>query len=96
MQTTIDYEQIILNNLRQLSLTQQQEVLNFTEFLRQKFADPNPEAILSLQQLAKLPVKERHQYLKAFIAATANDFSTDPALTEFSVLDVEDWEIAND
>ncbi len=96
MQTTIDYEKIIINNLRQLSVTQQQEVLNFTEFLRQKFAVPHPESSLSLQQLAKLPVKERHQYLKAFIPATANDFSTDPALTEFSVLDVEDWEIAND
>jgi hypothetical protein len=93
MQTT--YEQIILNNLRQLSVTQQQEVLNFTEFLRQKFVVPTPESSLSLQQLAKLPVKERHQYLKAFIPAIANDFSTDPALTEFSVLDVEDWEISN-
>jgi hypothetical protein len=96
MQTTIDYEQNILNNLRQLSVTQQQEVLNFTEFLRQKFAVPNPESSLSLQQLVKLPVNERHQYLKTFIPATATDFSTDPALTEFSVLDVEDWEIAND
>jgi hypothetical protein len=96
MQTTIDYEQIIINNLRQLSVTQQQEVLNFTEFLRQKFAVPDPESSLSLQQLAKLSVKDRHQYLKAFISATANDFSTDPALTEFSVLDVEDWEISND
>ena len=36
MQTTIEYEQIILSKLRQLSPTQQQEVLNFTEFLRQK------------------------------------------------------------
>jgi hypothetical protein len=96
MQTTIDYEQIILNNLRQLSVSQQQEVLNFTEFLRQKFANPNPASSLSLQQLAKLPVPERHQYLKAFIPATANDFLTDPALTEFAVLDAEDWEISND
>jgi hypothetical protein len=95
MQPTIDYEQIILNNLRQLSVTQQQEVLDFTEFLRQKFAVKNPEDSLSLQQLAKLPVKDRHQYLKAFIPATANDFSTDPALTEFAVLDIEDWDTSN-
>jgi hypothetical protein len=48
------------------------------------------DSIPSLQQLANLPVKERHQHLKAAIAATANDFSTDPELTEFSVLDGED------
>ena len=96
MQTKIDYEQIILNNLRQLSPTQQQEVLNFTEFLRQKSFLTKTASALSLQQLAKLPIAERHQYLKAFIPATANDFSIDPELTEFSVLDREDWEIDYD
>ena len=90
-----DYEQIIIENLRQLSSTQQQEVLNFTEFLRQKFA-PATGSVLSLQQLAKLSVKERHQHLQATIAATANDFCTDPELTEFSVLDTADWEIEHD
>ena len=90
-----DYEQIIIDNLRQLSSTQQQEVLNFTEFLRQKFA-PATGSVLSLQQLAKLPVKERHQHLQAAIAATASDFCTDPELTEFSVLDTVDWEIEHD
>jgi hypothetical protein len=93
MPTTIDYEQIILDNLRQLSPSQQQEVVNFTKFLRQKFAQANTGSIPSLQQLANLPIKERHQHLKATIAATANDFSTDPDLTEFAVLDSEDWEI---
>ena len=96
MQTKIDYEQIILNNLRQLSPVQQQEVVNFTEFLRQKFASATRESSLSLQQLAKLTIEERHQYLKASIAATADDFATDPELTEFSVLDAEDWEIEHD
>ncbi len=88
MQTTIEYEQIILSKLRQLSPTQQQEVLNFTEFLRQKSTSETASA-LSLQQLVKLPISERHQYLKASIAATANDFLTDPELTEFSILDSE-------
>ena len=92
MQTKIDYEQIILNNLRQLSPSQQQEVANFTEFLRQKFAEVTRESSLSLQQLAQRPIQERHQYLKASIAATADDFATDPELTEFSVLDAEDWD----
>jgi hypothetical protein len=89
VQTKIDYEQIILNNLRQLSPSQQQEVANFTEFLRQKFVVANRESNLSLQQLAKLPIKERHQYLQSSVAATAEDFETDPELTEFSILDTE-------
>jgi hypothetical protein len=96
VQTTIEYEQTILNNLRQLSPAQQQEVLNFTEFLRQKFVSSPVKSSLSLQQLSKLPIKERHQYLKSFISETANDFSTDPELTEFSILDTEDWEIDRD
>jgi hypothetical protein len=96
VQTKIDYEQIILNNLRQLSPSQQQEVANFTEFLRQKFAVVTRESNLSLQQLAQLPIQERHQYLKSSVEATAEDFATDPALTEFSVLDAEDWEIEDE
>ncbi|CBN57471.1 MULTISPECIES: hypothetical protein [Kamptonema] len=47
---------------------------------------------LSLQEIARLPVTERHQLLAPFIAATAEYFLTDPELTEFSVLDGEDWE----
>ena len=90
MQTKIDYEQIILNNLRLLSPIQQQEVADFTEFLRQKFTQPSTGS-LSLRQLANLPIEERHQYLKATIAETANDFLNDPELTEFSILDDEDW-----
>ena len=93
MQAKLDYEQIILNNLRQLSPSQQQEVANFTEFLRQKFAAVTRESRLSLQELAKLPIRERHQYLQASVAATAEDFETDPELTEFAVLDAENWEI---
>jgi hypothetical protein len=93
VQTKIDYEQIILNNLRQLSPAQQQEVANFTEFLRQKFAGVTRDSSLSLQELAKLPIRERHQYLQSAVATTAEDFATDPELTEFSILDTEDWEI---
>ena len=89
MQTTIEYEQIILSKLRQLSPTQQQEVLNFTEFLHQKSTSETTVSALSLQQLVKLSIAERHQYLKASIAATADDFLTDPDLTEFSILDSE-------
>jgi hypothetical protein len=39
---------------------------------------------------------ERHKILKPFIAAIAEDFLNDPELTEFSVLDGEDWETENE
>ena len=40
----------------------------------------------SLREIAALPVAERHKLLVPFIAATAEDFLTDPELTEFSGL----------
>jgi hypothetical protein len=51
---------------------------------------------LSLKEIASLSLEERHKILKPFIAATAEDFLNDPELTEFSVLDGEDWETEND
>ncbi|BAZ25819.1 hypothetical protein NIES4073_67250 [Kalymmatonema gypsitolerans NIES-4073] len=41
--------------------------------------------------MAKLPVEERHKLLAPYIAST-EDFFKDPELTEFSVLDGQDWE----
>lgn len=58
--------------------------------------DSNREEKLSLQEIARLPVVERHKLLAASIAATGDDFLQDPELTEFSVLDGEDWELEND
>ncbi len=40
----------------------------------------------SLREIAALPIAERHKLLVPFIAATAEDFLTDPELTEFSGL----------
>ncbi|MEH2077248.1 MAG: hypothetical protein V7K57_23090 [Nostoc sp.] len=51
---------------------------------------------LSLQKIASLSLVERHKILEPFIAATAKDFLNDPKLTEFSVLDGEDWETENE
>ena len=51
---------------------------------------------LSLQEIASLSLAERHKILEPFIAATAEDFLNDLELTEFSVLDGEDWETEND
>ena len=49
--------------------------------------------MLSMRQIAKLPLTERHKYLKPYILKTAEDFRNDPELTEFSILDTEDWDI---
>ena len=97
MHSTATLEQTLLNHLRQLPPEKQQEVLDFAEFLRQKISSPPaPPTHPSLQQLARLPLSQRHQALEPFIAETAEDFSTDPALTEFAALDSEDWEFPDD
>ncbi|MEH2240749.1 DUF2281 domain-containing protein [Nostoc sp.] len=112
MSETINIEQAVLDNLRILSNDKQQEVLDFVEFLVQKTGNrkqldskDSDDSIssnlqqqkrLSLREIARLPVAERHKILEPFIAATAEDFLNDPELTEFAVLDGEDWEIEND
>ncbi|WP_174712035.1 hypothetical protein [Nostoc sp. TCL240-02] len=50
----------------------------------------------SLRETAQLPLEERHKILEPFIVAIAEDFLNDPELTEFSVLDGEDWENENE
>jgi hypothetical protein len=87
MQSKANIEKTILKNLRSLPTEKQQEVLEFTELLRQTLT---PQ--LSLHQIAAMPLVERHQYLAPFISKTADDFLTEPELTEFSILDTEDWE----
>jgi hypothetical protein len=96
MQSIANIEQDILNNLRQLTPDKQQEVLDFTEFLRQKNTSKAIASKLSFRELAALPLAQRHQYLAPYIPATAQDFLTEPELTEFAVLDVEGWENEDD
>ncbi|MCC3404693.1 MAG: DUF2281 domain-containing protein [Microcoleus sp. PH2017_10_PVI_O_A] len=107
MTQTLDIEKILLENLRMLSTDKQQEVLDFVEFLVQKGAQTQhlssessessnsptepPPLKLSLTEIAKLPIAERHKILAPYMAVTAQDFLTDPELTEFSVLDGEDY-----
>ncbi|MEG3957737.1 DUF2281 domain-containing protein [Microcoleus sp. herbarium2] len=112
MSETVNFEQAVLENLRQLPREKQQEVLDFAQFLVQK-ADQKkqlpsessesntssttaPSLKLSLREIASLPIAERHKILAPYIAATAEDFLTYPELTEFSVLDGEDWETEYD
>jgi Protein of unknown function (DUF2281) len=108
MSEKISLEQAVLDNLRVLPNDKQQEVLDFVEFLVQKIVttnqlygqDPNSSIsstpqqtkLPSLQEIAKLPVAQRHELISPFIKATAEDFLNEPELTEFSVLDGEDWE----
>jgi hypothetical protein len=108
MSETINLEQAILDNLRVLPNEKQQEVLNFVEFLVQKIvttkqlygkdpkssisSTPQQTKLPSLQEIARLPVAQRHELISPFIKATAEDFLNEPELTEFSVLDGEDWE----
>lgn len=96
MQSTANIEQNILKNLRQLPPEKQQAVLDFTESLRQNLAPKITISKPSLQQIVAMPLAERHQYLAQFIPEAAEDFLTDPELTEFSVLDTEDWELEYD
>jgi Protein of unknown function (DUF2281) len=106
MSETINVEQNILDNLRILPSDKKQEVLDFIEFLVQKIVKDKQLASdesesdslkpLSLKELVKLPIAERHQILAPYMAVTSEDFLNDPELTEFSVLDGEDWETEND
>ncbi len=85
-------EKAVFEHFRVLPFAQQQEVLDFVEFLTQKLAR-NQNKSLALVEIAKLPIAERHKLLSPSIPATADDFLQDPELTEFSILDGEDWEI---
>ena len=107
MAETINFEQAVLENLRQLPTEKQQELLDFAQFLVQKAEPKNqlpsdssesnslsttqPALKLSLREIARLPIAERHKILAPYMAATAEDFLTYPELTDFSVLDGEDY-----
>jgi hypothetical protein len=95
MTEAIQLQQAVLDKLRQLPLHKQQQVLTFVDSLRPEL-DTKPTAALSLQQIAALPLPERHRLLQPHIGAIAHDFHTDPTLTEFAAIDGEDWELAND
>lgn len=101
METMMNMERSLLEKWRVLPRDKQQEVLDFVESIEQNLRESthgNTAASIesptrpSMQEIARLTVAERHQILAPYIAATAEDFLNDPELTEFSVLDGEDWE----
>jgi hypothetical protein len=69
-------EQEILQRIRKLDAEKQQRVLDFVEQLEN-------ERPLTLQELRKLPPKERQAYVKAAIESSAHeDFETFEAYSE--------------
>ncbi|WP_019498255.1 DUF2281 domain-containing protein [Pseudanabaena sp. PCC 6802] len=90
-----DMEKAMVAHFRELPSAQQREVLDFVEFLAHKLATTKQQT-LTLLEIAKLPIAERHKLLAPSISATADDFLYDPELTEFSILDGEDWEIEHE
>ncbi len=90
MTETIKLEQTLLETVRSLPPSQQEAVLNLARSLCSHIPLTElPPLSLSLQQIAKLPIRDRNQVLASYVAAIAEDFETDPELTEFSVLDAE-------
>ena len=88
MAKILDLEQTILQTLRSLPTDQQEAVLSFARSLQPSI---QPLAY-SLQELAQLPTAYRNEILAPYMPFMAEDFRTDPALTEFAMLDLEDWE----
>jgi hypothetical protein len=84
-------EQQIIQSVRSLPIQQQEAVLEFSLSLHSRIQTA-PLVTQSLQEIAKLPLAERKKVIAPYLSATAEDFANDPAMTEFSVLDSEDWD----
>ncbi len=94
MREAVHIQKAVLERLNQLSLAKQQ-VLEFVTALHQE-ENLVPPLKLSLQQVAALPLAERDALLAPYITLMAEDFRSDPELTEFSVLDGEDWDLEDE
>ncbi len=77
----------LLETIETLSLDQQELILDFARSLQSPTASTGQQSPhkLSLSQIAKLPIADRNKILEPYIAATAQDFLSDPELTEFDV-----------
>ena len=101
MSEKINFEQAVLEHLRQLPREKQQEVLDFAQLLVQQVEQKKqlpsessesnsssttaPTLKLSLREIASLPIAERYKILAPFIPATAEDFLTYPELYQFNM-----------
>jgi hypothetical protein len=50
-----------------------------------------PLVTQSLYDISKLSLTEQQKFIEPYLLAMAEDFAKDPVMTEFSVLDSEDW-----
>lgn len=93
MGSTVSIEQEIVDGIRALPTSKQQAVLDFVDFLRYRASLLETETRPSMQEIARLPVHERHRILQKYIPAMVKDFDNDPNLTEFSELDMDEWAV---
>ena len=90
MQSAISIEQEIIDGVRASPISKQQKVLDFVDFLRQRVTFERSENRLTRREISKLPIHERYKLLEKYIPAMAEDFASDPTLTEFSELERDD------
>lgn len=90
MSNSSSLEQQIIRSLRSLPVQKQEAVLEFSLSL-QANAQTAPLVTQSLYDISKLSLIERKKVIEPYVSAMAEDFATDPVMTEFSVLDGEDW-----
>ena len=85
----------LIEAIQTLPTERLREVADIVAALRDDgaIADSSQErGSLSLREIVKLPVGDRHKLLSHYVADTAEDFANDSALTEFAELDVNDWD----
>jgi hypothetical protein len=84
-------EQQIIRSLRSLPIQKQEAVLEFALSLHASNQNP-PLVTQSLYDISKLSLTEQKKVIEPYLSSMAEDFATDPVMTEFSVLDSEDWD----
>jgi predicted AAA+ superfamily ATPase len=91
MSISSNLEQQIIRSLRSLPVQKQEAVLEFALSLHASNHNA-PLVTQSLYDISKLSLTERKKVIEPYLSAMAEDFATDPVMTEFSVLDSEDWD----
>jgi hypothetical protein len=91
MSISSSLEQQIIRSLRSLPVQKQEAVLEFALSLHAS-NQTAPLVTQSLYDISKLSLTEQKKVIEPYLSAMAEDFATDPVMTEFSVLDSEDWD----
>jgi hypothetical protein len=91
MSNSNSLEQQIIRSLRLLPVQKQKAVLEFPLSLHAN-TQAAPLVTQSLSDISKIPLTEQKKVIEPYLSAMAEDFTNDPVMTEFSVLDSEDWD----